>query len=459
MVEIAKYEDYEELILEMNKSFNEDFEKILPKLYFKDNLNMVHFITRIDNKIVSSVGLYEVERISPFATLKVGIVGAVSTLPEHRANGYMSNELEALIEYAKANNYDLLMLGGDRIRYSHFGFEYAGQFDTAKYSIEELELIAKKILPPYYMSDDALEEMMKIVELKMDQPCFGNAGEVRNIIESIEAVQASRTMKDFENELGSEFDLNITLDDVKHYEHENGIFFSSKQPDIFGLDWIENESVMDLVSKLKDPDIKLTASGEDDAELLERYRLATVRIEKLTEDGKSTGTGFFISKEGLIATNFHVVDGAARLLVKCNIPTSTGDDWSSIEDAKVVLADKEHDVAIIGLASRKKNCSYISLCSDGAPLPKVPSSVFMYGYPVGKQDIAFTAGQVSSINNETMHPLIEVDLSGKHGNSGSALIDVNTGKCIGIFSGASDNNPIDVIKYAWPIQHLWNLIK
>lgn len=333
------------------------------------------------------------------------------------------------------------------------------KIDFPSYSLDELKLIAKKLLPPYKMDDECIDEFMKIVELKMEQPLFANAREVRNILEGITSVQATRTMTEFEIEIGAEYDLNITLQDIKDYEHENNIFFGSKTQTIRYPDWVDKNAIYNLLANNIEADIKILNAGEYDQPLLERYRFATVRIEVMTKDCNWTGTGFFISKEGLIATNCHVIDGAERISVKCVIPSSSGDDWDTTVDAGIVFLDHEHDVAIIALLNPKKNCSYIPLKIHDSALPIVPSSVFMYGYPIGKQDIAFIDGKVSSINKETSNSMIEVDLSGKPGNSGSALIEASTGKCIGIFTGAYGKDPNNLIRIAWPIQHLWNLIK
>lgn len=128
---IATKEDFEALIENMNYSFDKDelhhFKHILPKFYFKDNDKMSHFIAKDDGKIVSSVGLYDMKMISKYSSLKCGIVGGVSTNPECRGKGYMSKLLNNLLSFAKENEYDILLLTGDRTRYSHFNFEQGGR--------------------------------------------------------------------------------------------------------------------------------------------------------------------------------------------------------------------------------------------------------------------------------------------------------------------------------------------
>ena len=156
-IRLVKKAEYEELMTLMNTAFNfntyeEKFEHILPKLYFKDNKNMVHYAAFVDGKMVSSVGLYTMYFESIYGSLKVGCVGAVSTHPEYRNNGYFSKVIKKIINYAKRHDFDTLFLGGNRFRYNHFGFENAGRklivniskrteqiLKPSSYTIEELE--------------------------------------------------------------------------------------------------------------------------------------------------------------------------------------------------------------------------------------------------------------------------------------------------------------------------------
>src|SRR3954465_3465440 len=59
-----------------------------------------------------------------------------------------------------------------------------------------------------------------------------------------------------------------------------------------------------------------------------------------TPEGQATGSGFVVSKDGLIVTNDHVVDGASQVQVK--IGTS-----DKAQDATVVGADPSRDLALL----------------------------------------------------------------------------------------------------------------
>ena len=85
------------------------FEHILPKLYFKDNPNMIHIGAFVDNKLVSSIGLYLFNMINNDKRINIACVGAVSTLPEYRNKG-IGKTLFRLIEDEVKDKVDFITL-------------------------------------------------------------------------------------------------------------------------------------------------------------------------------------------------------------------------------------------------------------------------------------------------------------------------------------------------------------
>ena len=131
-IRLIKENEFEDLMKLMNTAFSfvneeEKFEHILPKLYYKENKDMIHYGVFIDNVLVASVGLYFMTFKSKYSSLKVGCVGAVSTHHEYRKNGYFSLIMKKIISYSKRHNFDMLFLSGNRFRYNHFGFENGGR--------------------------------------------------------------------------------------------------------------------------------------------------------------------------------------------------------------------------------------------------------------------------------------------------------------------------------------------
>ncbi len=138
-----------------------------------------------------------------------------------------------------------------------------------------------------------------------------------------------------------------------------------------------------------------------------------------------SGTGF-VYKAGYILTNAHVVKFARQVYIQ---PYQ-----SSLKiEAEVVFTAPGIDLAIIRPLDDTFN-DFDSVEID-ATIPKVASTVKIYGYPVGGDELSITEGVISRIEvatyNETISGLrLQVDAAINSGNSGGpAFVD---GKLAGI---------------------------
>ncbi|MCB1774264.1 MAG: DegQ family serine endoprotease [Gammaproteobacteria bacterium] len=141
-------------------------------------------------------------------------------------------------------------------------------------------------------------------------------------------------------------------------------------------------------------------------------------------ESRSLGSGFVISPDGYILTNYHVVAESDEILVRFS-------DRRSYE-ATVVGSDKASDVALIKIEA------------EGLPTVKIGKSstlkvgewVLAIGSPFGF-DHTVTSGIVSAIGrnlpSENYVPFIQTDVAINPGNSGGPLFDLD-GEVVGINS-------------------------
>lgn len=156
---------------------------------------------------------------------------------------------------------------------------------------------------------------------------------------------------------------------------------------------------------------------------------------------RGVGSGFFISKDGSILTNHHVIDGASEIFVTL----SDGREFK----AKVLGSDARTDVALIKIDAD----NMATLPIGTAKNLKKGQWVLAIGSPFGLESTV-TAGIVSAIGRETGDylPFIQTDVAVNPGNSGGPLLDL-AGKVVGInaqivsrsggFMGISLAIPID----------------
>ncbi|WP_420473825.1 DegQ family serine endoprotease [Noviherbaspirillum sp. ST9] len=144
--------------------------------------------------------------------------------------------------------------------------------------------------------------------------------------------------------------------------------------------------------------------------------------DRLPAQGK--GSGFIVSKDGLILTNAHVVDGADEVTVKLN-------DLREYK-AKVLGTDPATDVAVLKIDAL--NLPVVNIGDPGKL--GVGDAVLAIGSPFGFEQSA-TAGIVSaksrSLPGDGSVPFIQTDVAVNPGNSGGPLFDAN-GAVVGINS-------------------------
>jgi S1-C subfamily serine protease len=172
-----------------------------------------------------------------------------------------------------------------------------------------------------------------------------------------------------------------------------------------------------------------------------------------------TGSGFFITSKGLIATNAHVVNHAKKIEIKVQ-----NDFGSTTYNAKLILVDSKNDVAIIQI----DDASFKEL----KPLPygisgyaDIGEKTFTIGYPLNDvmgSNYKVADGIISSktgIADDIRYYQITIPI--QPGNSGGPLFN-SQGNIIGITSAKLNSKAVGVqienVNYAIKAAYLSNLI-
>jgi serine protease Do len=138
------------------------------------------------------------------------------------------------------------------------------------------------------------------------------------------------------------------------------------------------------------------------------------------------GTGFFISADGYVLTNNHLVEKDKTTRV--TVTTLAGKEY----DAKIVGTDPRTDLALLKVEAKDQPFAELG---DSAAV-KVGEWVLAIGNPLGMEHTV-TAGIVSykgrSIDTQSYQDFIQTDAAINRGNSGGPLINMK-GEVIGINS-------------------------
>ena len=140
-----------------------------------------------------------------------------------------------------------------------------------------------------------------------------------------------------------------------------------------------------------------------------------------------SGTGFIINNSGIIVTNYHVVEGASKLVVTL----SNNSQWPG----KLVGADPNNDLAIVHIQAPTDSYDILKFSPSNDIV--VGQKVLALGNPFGLRQ-TLTTGIISALgrtiaakNGRKIEGIIQTDAAINPGNSGGPLLD-SEGNVIGI---------------------------
>ena len=159
---------------------------------------------------------------------------------------------------------------------------------------------------------------------------------------------------------------------------------------------------------------------------LEQFGLTPPEDEPEPREGRGQGSGFFITGEGHIVTNNHVVDNA----VEIEIVTDNG----SVLEAELVGTDPETDLAVLKV---KTEGTYPFVDFGSSKQLRRGDWVVAVGSPLGFSGTA-TAGIVSALGkpgdlrrSQQYTDYLQIDAAINRGNSGGPTFDMN-GRVVGV---------------------------
>jgi serine protease Do len=208
----------------------------------------------------------------------------------------------------------------------------------------------------------------------------------------------------------------------------------------------------------------LLASGTKANELeriLDQANKYTVKIYNSTDTpfledtyNPSAGSGFLIDKaNGIIITNAHVASYSPAL-------NRVNFKYSNPVQSKQAYIDTELDLALLKIDPKSIPNNAVEAKLHCKNDYKQGQSVVAFGHPAGK-DFTITRGIISAVRFESdFFESIQTDAAINRGNSGGALIDVNTGLVVGINSfGATENQGLNFALPSYTVCKVVDLFK
>ena len=195
--------------------------------------------------------------------------------------------------------------------------------------------------------------------------------------------------------------------------------------------------------------------------ILDQANKYTVKIYNSTDTpfledtyNPSAGSGFLIDKaNGIIITNAHVASYSPAL-------NRVNFKYSNPVQSKQAYIDTELDLALLKIDPKLIPSNAVEAKLHCKNDYKQGQSVVAFGHPAGK-DFTITRGIISAVRFESdFFESIQTDAAINRGNSGGALIDVNTGLVVGINSfGATENQGLNFALPSYTVCKVVDLFK
>ena len=163
------------------------------------------------------------------------------------------------------------------------------------------------------------------------------------------------------------------------------------------------------------------------ADLFELYNSAVFMI--YTSDGWNDyqGSGFFISRDGVAVSNYHVFQGTGigyeQILLS---------DGSKRKVKEVIAKSSVDDIIVFRVEGNGKTFNCIPIAKQ---TPRVGEKAYAIGSPRGLEN-TFSSGEISQIRGDN---LLQINVPIDHGSSGGVLLNAK-GEAIGITSAGMDNS-------------------
>lgn len=162
-----------------------------------------------------------------------------------------------------------------------------------------------------------------------------------------------------------------------------------------------------------------------------------------------SGSGFFISNNGHILTNYHVIENA--VLGGFNVTVTTHD--GSVFVGRIVGTAEERDLALVKIEKEGTE----SVVFGNSDEVSVGDEVYAVGNPYGVLEFTMTVGHVSGIGRqiateetEELYEMFQIDANVYSGNSGGPVYD-EAGNVVGIVSAKYSTEGMEGIGFAIPV--------
>ena len=165
------------------------------------------------------------------------------------------------------------------------------------------------------------------------------------------------------------------------------------------------------------------------------------------KEGSVSGSGFILSEDGVILTNYHVVETADLAGLPITVILHDGSEY----EAQILGKEDVNDLAVLKIET--KGLSPVSFGdSDGI---QVGDEIYVVGNPMGELEFSMSIGHVSALNRSITTeeaediPMFQLDAAVNPGNSGGPVYNTR-GEVVGVVTAKYNDDSVEGLGFAIP---------
>ena len=210
-------------------------------------------------------------------------------------------------------------------------------------------------------------------------------------------------------------------------------------------------------ARLASDDLLATGGTASPGEIYEKATQQVVGIRTeitrtnffgMTSSGAVSGTGFFISSDGYILTNYHVVEDAYERNLDVQVMVYDGSAYS----ASIIGVEPANDIAILKIEAEGMTAAAFG----NSDVICVGDTIYAVGNPLGELEFSMSTGHVSALDrvittqeSESIN-MFQIDAAVNEGNSGGPVYNT-LGQVIGIVTAKYSSSGVEGLGFAIPV--------
>jgi len=318
------------------------------------------------------------------------------SLTTHYERDFGAEAIEALLKFMEDNRDRIVVIVAgypdEMRRFIDSNPGLASRFTKTiafpPYTTDELVAILRLMATRqhYMLPDEIGTRLEPWLNIGMRTKAWGNAREMRTLLERAREAQALRIAAD-------------PSADVRQLE------FQDVEAALQISGYVEQEPERISDSVLKVPALPLATNPLSNGTSALQAAVVTIALDD------SAGSGFFISGDGYLLTNQHVVKDNKFV----NVKLTTGRQMPG----EVIRSNKARDIALVKV--NESNMAALPLLLES---PDVASEVYAVGSPQGpRYSTTITKGIISAYRTEHGLSFIQSDVATHPGSSGGPMVD------------------------------------